>query len=131
MTEWIVPCNPKYYNVAGAFEKLKTIDWKQSNKNISVSDIVYIYVGVPVKAIVYKCRVNKVNLSVVEIDDTGFIIDPTNYRPFKKYMELELINKYDENVLSLENMRNNSIKGSIQGVQRVNPELSAYIETLK
>ncbi|MCM1506823.1 MAG: hypothetical protein NC177_06765 [Ruminococcus flavefaciens] len=130
MTEWIVPCNLKYYDVKGAFEKLKKIDWKQSNEKIEVNDIVYIYVGVPVKAIVYKCRVNKVNLSAVEIDDSEFIIDGTNYKTYSRHMELELIKIYNNNVLSLENMRDYGVKGNIQCTRRAESKLSAYIETL-
>lgn len=53
MTEWIIPCNLKYYDVKGAFSKFKAIDWKQSAKNICVGDIVYIYVGKPISAIKY------------------------------------------------------------------------------
>ena len=30
MTEWIITCNINAYNVEGAFDKLDTIDWKQS-----------------------------------------------------------------------------------------------------
>ena len=30
MTEWIITCNVNAYNVEGAFDKLDTIDWKQS-----------------------------------------------------------------------------------------------------
>ncbi|MDE6678531.1 MAG: hypothetical protein K2K02_05775, partial [Ruminococcus sp.] len=97
MQEWIVPCNPKYYNVKGAFEKMKNLDWKQSNKNIHKDDIVYIYVGKPVQAIVYKCKVNKVNLSNIEIDDSEFVIDGTNYETYKRHMELEIITIYDKN----------------------------------
>lgn len=61
MVEWIIPCNLKYYNVISAFEKLQCVDWIQSAKSINVGDIVYIYVGFPIKAIKFKCKVNKVN----------------------------------------------------------------------
>lgn len=131
MQEWIVPCNPKYYNVKGAFEKMKNLDWKQSNKNIHQDDIVYIYVGKPVQAIVYKCKVNKVNLSNIKINDSEFIIDGTNYETYEKHMELELIKIYDKNVLSLEKMKEKNVKGSIQCPRKVNPELSDYIRTLE
>ena len=47
MEQWIIPCNIKYYDVEGAFEKLKCLDWKQSNKSIHVGDEVYIYIGKP------------------------------------------------------------------------------------
>lgn len=32
MGNWIIPCNAKYYDVVGAFDKLKQIDWRQSTK---------------------------------------------------------------------------------------------------
>ena len=32
MTYWLVPCNTKYYDVFGAFEKNEILDWKQSNQ---------------------------------------------------------------------------------------------------
>ena len=39
--EWLVPANPKYYDIQGAFEQSKEIDWKQG-KGIKKGDIVYI-----------------------------------------------------------------------------------------
>ena len=53
--EWIVPANPKYYDVIGAFNDTDTIIWKQSN-NILVGDIVYLYVAEPYSAILFKCE---------------------------------------------------------------------------
>lgn len=44
VTEWVIICNPDYYDLKGAFQKYSTIDWKQSNK-ICEGDLVYIYVG--------------------------------------------------------------------------------------
>ena len=38
--EWIVPANPKYYDVVNAFNSCDEIIWKQSS-NIHVNDIVY------------------------------------------------------------------------------------------
>lgn len=131
MKEWIVPCNPKYYDISGAFEKMNNLDWKQSNKNIQPEDIVYIYVGKPVQAIMYKCKVNKVNLSDIEIDDSEFIIDGTNYETYERHMELELIRKYDKNDISVEKMKENGIKGNIQCTRKAEPELSDYIKTLE
>ena len=62
MTEWLISCDPRAYNLDGAFEKLEAIDWKQST-NIEVGDIVYIYVTAPVYEIRYKCIATMVNLS--------------------------------------------------------------------
>ena len=72
--DWIIPCNPKYYNVKCAMTDLKIVDWKQSNKNISAGDIVYIYVGSPISAIKYQCKVNKANIPFCEIGDSKYEI---------------------------------------------------------
>lgn len=119
MTEWIIPCNLKYYDVKGAFSKFKAIDWKQSAKNICVGDIVYIYVGKPISAIKYKCRVNKTNLSQIEIDDSEFIINGENYENYGNHMELELIREYADTELTLDMLVENGLKGNIQGPRRV------------
>lgn len=39
--DWIVPANPKYYDVCKAFEQSDEIIWKQSN-NILAGDTIYI-----------------------------------------------------------------------------------------
>ena len=119
MTEWIIPCNLKYYNVKGAFSKFKAIDWKQSAKNICVGDIVYIYVGKPISAIKYKCRVNKTNLSKVEIDDSEFVINGENYENYGNHMELELIREYADTELTRDMLVENGLKGNIQDPRRV------------
>ena len=119
MTEWIIPCNLKYYDVKGAFSKFKAIDWKKSAKNICVGDIVYIYVGKPISAIKYKCRVNKTNLSKVEIDDSEFVINGENYENYGNHMELELIREYAGTELTRDMLVENGLKGTIQGPRRV------------
>lgn len=56
MTEnWIISCNLKKFDVIGAFSKLKKVNWKQ-NCNVNIDDVVYIYVGVPKRALLYMCR---------------------------------------------------------------------------
>lgn len=62
ITEWIISCNPSYYDVNGAFNELECIEWKQST-NIKVGDIVYIYVSSPFKEIKYKCIARQVDLN--------------------------------------------------------------------
>ena len=119
MTEWIIPCNLKYYDVKGAISKFKAIDWKKSAKNICVGDIVYIYVGKPISAIKYKCRVNKTNLSKVEIDDSEFVINGENYENYGNHMELELIREYAGTELTRDMLVENGLKGNIQGPRRV------------
>lgn len=117
MTTWIIPCNVKYYDVIGAFEYLHQIDWKQSSK-VEIGDEVFIYVGVPYKAIMFKCRVNKVNLPEAEIDDFQFVIQGDNFINYGNYMELELIKKYSEGQLGLNRLAESGLQGNVQGPRR-------------
>ena len=59
--EWIIPSNPKYYDIAAAFDREKEIDWKQG-AGIKKGDTVYMYVGAPVSAILYQCKVTETNI---------------------------------------------------------------------
>ena len=54
--QWIIPANPKFYDVQGAFEREREIDWKQGS-GIRTGDTVYMYVAAPVSAILYCCEV--------------------------------------------------------------------------
>lgn len=54
--EWIIPANPKYYDIIHAFDETDVIDWKQG-AGIKKGDTVFMYVGAPVSAVMYKCRV--------------------------------------------------------------------------
>lgn len=120
MDKWIIACNLKNYDIIGAFNTFTKIDWKQSNNSIQVGDEVFIYVGVPYKAVMYRCRVNKTNLKIDEINDTMFYRDSTPYKNYPFKMELELIEKYDEKKYSLEVLKEKGLRGTIQGPRRAN-----------
>ena len=82
---WIVPANPKYYDVIGAFEKADEIDWKQGN-GIRVGDTVFLYVGSPVSAILFKCLVT----------ETDIPYDFSNeHLTIKALMKIKLQKRYD------------------------------------
>jgi predicted DNA-binding protein (MmcQ/YjbR family) len=66
--EWIVPANPKYYDVIKAFSESNEIIWKQSS-DIHVNDIVYLYVAEPYSKIMYKCMAIEVNIPYDYQDD--------------------------------------------------------------
>ena len=59
--EWLVPANPKYYDVEAAFAGAEEINWKQG-AGIRSGDIVYLYVAAPVSAILYRCRVTETDI---------------------------------------------------------------------
>lgn len=120
MEQWIIPCNIKYYDVIGAFENLRCLDWKQSNPCISIGDEVFIYIGKPISAILYKCRVNKANIKIREIDDSEFVLNGDPYQEYGNYMELELLEKFDRAQFNIEVLKEHGLKGRIQGPRRVN-----------
>lgn len=102
--EWLIPSNPKYFDVIGHFEKFDTVEWKQPN-NAKIGDTVYIYLGVPYKAIMYKCVVLEINI-------------PCNYKDenitMNKVMKLKLITKYDKDKYTLDKLSKYGIK-SVRG----------------
>ena len=59
--EWIIPSNPKYYDSVHAFDHTDEIDWKQG-KGIKKGDTVFMYIGSPVSAILYKCLVTQTDI---------------------------------------------------------------------
>ena len=66
--EWLVPANPKYYDIEHAFDTAKEIHWKQG-KGIKKGDIIFMYVAAPVSAILYKCRVTETDIPYRHVSD--------------------------------------------------------------
>lgn len=58
---WVIPANPKYYDLISDFAKSDIMFWHQ-NMSVSKDDTVYIYVAVPYSAILYKCTVIEANI---------------------------------------------------------------------
>lgn len=125
MKKWIITCNPKYYDVVGAFNAFESINWKQS-VNIQVDDVVYIYVGKPISAIIYETKALKVNIPAPSIDDTDFVIDGSNYENYGRYMELKFIRCFDKKLLSFHILKENGLK-SVQGPSKVTNDLENFI----
>ena len=59
--EWIVPANPRYFDIVHAFDETDTINWKQG-AGIRKGDTVFMYVGAPVSAVLYRCKVIETNI---------------------------------------------------------------------
>ena len=129
MTSWIIPCNLKYYDVEGAFNNLKIIDWKQSATKIEVGDDVYIYVSSPVRAIKYQCIVKKVLMDHIEIDDSPYVLDGTNYLSSRYHMQLELVRKFNDE-LKIDELMKHGLTSNIQSPRRVNNELENFFATV-
>ena len=59
--EWVIPSNPHYYDIIHAFDDADEIEWKQG-AGIKKGDTVFLYVGAPISAIMYKCKVTETDI---------------------------------------------------------------------
>lgn len=129
MSQWIISCNPKYYDVIGAFNTMDKINWKQST-NIKAGDTVYIYVAKPHSEIKYETIAIRVDLPESTIDDTEFVIDGTYYDNHGRYMELRLVRTFDTGFLPNTDLKQNGLN-TVQGPTKVSEELAKYISVRK
>ena len=113
--EWIVPANPKYYDIVHAFDKTDEIDWKQGS-GIAAGDIVYIYVGAPVSAILYRCKVLKTDIPY-DYQDKNLTI--------KALMKVKLLKRYSEDDFPLDLLRSEYGIYGIRGPRGIPNSLSS------
>ena len=114
--EWIVPANPKYYDVINCFNNEDTIIWKQSN-DIKVGDIVYLYVAAPYSAILYKCEAVEVNIPY-EYKDNNLSINRT--------MKIKLLKKFNQDEYTFTKLNKYGIM-AIRGPRSMPEKLSKEI----
>lgn len=121
VNEWIVPANPKYYDIESAINSSKdnTFMWKPSN-NIKIGDLVYLYIASPISAIKYKCQVEEANISYNYSDK--------NIR-MSKVMKLKLLKKYNEIAIDIQMLKNYGIK-TVRGPRNMPSNLKNKIEFL-
>ncbi len=110
---WLVPANPKYYDVIGEFDAHDEIRWKQSS-DIHVGDIVYLYVGAPYSAVLYKSE-------VVETDI------PYEYKgkdlSISRLMRIKKLERYPEGKYTFEFLNRLGIR-AVRGPRRIRKEIS-------
>ena len=119
-TEWIVPANPKYYDVEKDLREGGEIYWKQSN-NIAVDDIVYMYVTEPTGAIRYKCVVLEVNIPYHQ--------KRTDDLQVKRVMKIRCLKEYDKRLIPRAKMAQFGVI-SVRGPRHMPYALKQEIELL-
>lgn len=123
---WIIPCNPKYYDIVAAFRNLNIIEWTQSN-NTEVGDTVYLYVGGEYKSIMYKCEVIAADLRGNRSTEDYFYYKELSKDPDACYMRLRLIEKYPVEQYPLKELKENGLT-SVQGRSKATVQLMKYLE---
>lgn len=131
-TEWIISGNPKEYRVIEAFRELRKLDWRQSKKaNINAGDIVYVFVSEGIWAIRLKCRVNKTNIEVPDIDDHEYVLKERSGGSADRYMELELMEEYDGKEYSKDELKKHGFGKSPQNPVRMPASVKDYMESIR
>ena len=102
--EWIIPANPKYFDIEKELAKKKTILWKEST-NIQVEDLVYLY------------------------DAEPFSYEDAHLR-MKEAMKLQLLRRYEKGKLSLEKLKEFGVF-SVRGPRHMPLELSEYLKKIR
>ncbi len=105
---WVIPANPKVYDIDTEFAENKVVYWPQKS-TIQAGDIVAIYVTAPVQVIRYVCRVLGANL-----ENHGESDIPTE----KKLMQVELLAKLTDDVLPRSRMMDLGVR-TVRGPRRL------------
>lgn len=115
--DWLIPANPKYYDVVGAFRENKVLDWKQSS-DIRVGDFVYMYVAAPYSSIMYKCKALEVDIPSTYSDDNLTI---------RKMMMIELLETYEPGIWTFERIKQFGVH-AVRGPRSMPVELKEAME---
>ena len=99
--EWIIPANPKYYDIVNAFNDIDTITWRKSH-NFMLNDVVYIYITEPYAYIMFKCVVSYLDEEIIK---------------------LRLIKRYNDNEFTFERLKSCGVK-SVRSPRGITSKLS-------
>lgn len=119
--EWIVPANPKYYDIEHAFDNKKVIDWKQSS-SIKVGDTIFMYVAAPISAILYKCKAIEVGIPY-NYEDKSLVITTI--------MRLQLLQRYGPEQFTFDRLKKDYGIYAVRGPRGVPNSLSYELNRLK
>lgn len=116
--EWIIPSNPKYYDSVHAFDDTDEINWKQG-AGIKTGDIIFMYVGLPVSAILYKCVVTKTDI-------------PWHFQKDKltimMLMSIRLMKRYDPKKFTFEVLKDEYGIYAVRGPRGIPQKLSEALK---
>lgn len=115
--DWLIPANPKYYDVIAAFQKEKVISWKQSS-DVRPGDLLYMYVGAPYSSILFKCKAIEVDIPYTGKNETINI---------QRVMRIELLDQYEPGIFSFEKLKSFGVY-AVRGPRNMPNSLKCEIE---
>ena len=116
--EWIIPSNPKYYDIVHAFDDTDIINWKQG-AGIKKGDTVFMYVGAPVSAVLYKCKVMETGIPY-QYQDRNLTISAL--------MKIRLLKRYDPDRFTFDVLKSDYGIFAVRGPRGIPNSLSAALE---
>lgn len=116
--EWIIPANPKYYDIVHAFDDADIIDWKQSG-GIKAGDTVFVYVAAPVSALMYKCKVTEADIPYSYQDENLTI---------NTLMKIKLLKRYAPEKFTFEVLKSEYRIFAVRGPRGIPNSLSAALK---
>ncbi len=120
-TNWLVPANPKYYDIEAAINENAehTFLWKQSN-HIAIGDMVYLYIAAPISAIRYKCKAIEVDIPYKYADENISM---------RHVMRLKLLQTYNAKAIGMDLLKEHGIY-AVRGPRSMPSSLIREIEMM-
>lgn len=97
---WIIPANPKYFDIMHAFDHTDVIIWNQS-ANIRVGDTVFMYVTSPVKSVMFQCQVIANNMPYHHQDGKLTVT---------RVMKIQLVQRFTSQQFSFDYLKQHGVK---------------------
>lgn len=125
---WIVPCNPKYYDVVEHLSKNDYIVWRKVSA-IHKDDMVYLYIALPYQEIKFRCVVVDDDVDEETVAKNAYAIKKTDNGRKSHYLLLKKEYVYEDGTLPLAKLKENGL-GQTQTQARTDRRLQAFIDKI-
>lgn len=115
---WLIPANPKYYDIDAEFAANSIINWTQK-ASIKAGDYVAIYITAPTRALRYLCRVLE-----SDIPNSGY----REEKSIKKLIKIELLQTFSDSQFPIAVLKECGVT-NIRGPRRMTKELITLIDS--
>lgn len=109
---WLIPANPKYYDIDAEFAESKIILWTQK-ASLEKGDFVAIYITAPTKAVRYFCQALEVDLP-----NDAYRDEPS----IKKLMKIQLLHTFSDEQVTFDTLKLCGVR-AVRGPRRMTKEL--------
>lgn len=113
---WIIPANPKHYNIDAALAKSSELSWRHK-ASIAAGDWVLIYMTSPIQAVRYICQV----IAIFPSENTS---------QKSSSMQLSLVTTLSDKQLPLALLQEKEVK-AVRGPRRATQALVDYLQEQK